>query len=259
MLNIKPIHTELSGAMLVRVYKNRSQLGAAAGREAAAAIRALLASKAQVRIVFAAAPSQNEFLAELAAAPDLDWSRITAFHMDEYIGLPEGSPQSFGTFLREALFDKVRPGTVHYLSPAASPEAECKRYGRLLAEAPIDIVCLGIGENGHLAFNDPPVADFNDPLPVKLVVLDEVCRNQQVHDGCFPSLAEVPQQALTLTIPVLLSAQWLFCMVPGASKRGAVTRTLHESISTACPSTILREHGDCRMFVDTDSFGAVFS
>lgn len=259
MLTIKPIHTELAGTMLVRVYENRAQLGAAAGREAAGAIRALLASKAQVRIIFAAAPSQNEFLAELAAAQDLDWSRITAFHMDEYTGLPADSPQSFGNFLRKALFDKVRPGTVHYLNPAAGSEAECRRYGQLLAEAPIDIVCLGIGENGHLAFNDPPVADFADPLPVKLVVLDDICRRQQVNDGCFRSLKEVPQQALTLTIPVLLSAQWLFCMVPGASKRGAVTRTLHEAVSTACPSTILRGHGDCRMFLDTDSFGAVCS
>lgn len=245
--------------MLVRVYQNRAQLGAAAGLEAAGAIRALLASKAQVRIIFAAAPSQNEFLAELAAAKDLDWSRITAFHMDEYTGLAADSPQSFGAFLRKALFNKVRPGTVHYLNPAAGAEAECRRYGRLLAEAPIDIVCLGIGENGHLAFNDPPVADFADPLPVKLVDLDDICRRQQVNDGCFDSLEEVPQQALTLTIPVLLSAQWLFCMVPGVSKRGAVTRTLHESVSTACPSTILRGHGDCRMFVDTDSFGEVFS
>lgn len=257
MLKVTPIHTEMAGSMLVRVFENRQLLGSAAGREAAAAIRALLASKTFVRIIFAAAPSQNEFLAELAAAKDLDWSRITAFHMDEYLGLPEGSPQSFGSFLREALFDKVKPGRVHYINPAAELEAECERYGRLLAVAPIDIVCLGIGENGHLAFNDPPVADFHDPRLVKAVTLDAACRTQQVNDGCFASLEEVPQQALTLTIPVLLSAKWLFCMVPGPTKRGAVTRTLHESVSTACPSTILRSHGDCRLFVDTDSFGAV--
>lgn len=257
MLKVTPIHTEMAGSMLVRVFENRRMLGEAAGREAAAAIRALLASKTTVRIIFAAAPSQNEFLAELAAAKDLDWSRITAFHMDEYLGLPEGSPQSFGSFLRVALFDKVKPGRVHYINPAADLEAECERYGRLLAEAPIDIVCLGIGENGHLAFNDPPVADFHDPLLVKAVTLDAACRTQQVNDGCFASLEEVPQQALTLTIPVLLSAKWLFCMVPGPTKRGAVTRTLHESVSTDCPSTILRSHGDCRLFVDTDSFGAV--
>jgi glucosamine-6-phosphate deaminase len=257
MLKVKPILTEMADSMLVRVFESRSKLGEAAGLEAAAAIRALLASKAAVRIIFAAAPSQNEFLAALAAAKDLDWSRITAFHMDEYIGLPEGAPQSFGTFLREALFDKVKPGMVHYIHPAGGIEAECERYGRLLAEAPIDIVCLGIGENGHLAFNDPPVADFHDPLPVKAVTLDSDCRNQQVNDGCFASLSEVPQQALTLTIPVLLSAKWLFCMVPGKTKRIAVTRTLHEPVSTACPSTILRSHADCRLFVDTDSFGAV--
>jgi len=251
-----PIHTEMVGLMLVRVYENRQKLGEAAGLEAATAIKALLASKDKVRIIFAAAPSQNEFLETLSAAPDIDWSRITAFHMDEYIGLPEGAPQTFGSYLREHLFNKVQPGIVHYINPAADIESECARYGRLLAEAPIDIVALGIGENGHLAFNDPPVADFEDPLAVKAVTLDAACRMQQVNDGCFPGLEEVPRQALTLTIPVLLSARWLFCMVPGATKRTAVARTLHDPVSTACPATILRGHKDCRLFTDSDSFGA---
>ncbi|MBW4082247.1 glucosamine-6-phosphate deaminase [Paenibacillus sp. S150] len=254
---VTPIHTEMAESMLVRVFANRQMLGEAAAFEAAAAIRALLACKGNVRMIFAAAPSQNEFLAALGAMPDIDWGRITAFHMDEYLGLPSGSPQSFGSFLREALFDKVQPGRVHYINPAAEHAEECERYSRLLAEAPIDIVALGIGENGHLAFNDPPVADFRDPLAVKAVTLDHDCRMQQVNDGCFPSYEAVPQQALTLTIPVLMSATWLFCMVPGPTKRNAVARTLHDPLSTACPSTILRSHSDCRLFVDTDSFGAV--
>jgi glucosamine-6-phosphate deaminase len=251
------IHSELAGSMLVRVYENRQALGTAAGQEAATAIRALLASQPGVRIVFAAAPSQNEFLDTLAEAPAIDWNRITAFHMDEYMGLPAGAPQTFGSYLRERLFDRVQPGRVHYLNPAGGEEAECERYGKLITEAPIDIVCLGIGENGHLAFNDPPVADFKDPLPVKVVTLDTICREQQVNDGCFPSLEAVPLQALTLTIPILLSAKWLFCMVPGVTKQNAVSRTLHEQASTACPSTILRSHPDCRMYTDTESYGAV--
>ena len=241
----------------VRVYATRRELGEAAGLAAAARLKALLAAQPVVRMIFAAAPSQNEFLETLAAADGIDWSRVVAFHMDDYIGLPEDAPQRFSRFLQERLFDRVRPGVVHLIDCSAPIEAECDRYGKLLREAPIDIVCLGIGENGHIAFNDPPVADFDDPATVKPVELDDACRTQQVNDGCFPSFDAVPTHALTLTIPALTNAAHLYCMVPGPTKRDAVKATLEGPISTACPASILRRHPDCTLFVDAASYAGV--
>jgi glucosamine-6-phosphate deaminase len=234
-------------------HADRTQLGAAAGRDAAAVLRSLLASQPAVRAVFAAAPSQNEMLAELRAAPGIDWSRVIAFHMDEYIGLDPAAPQRFGRFLTERLFAVVRPGQVHLIDGLADPATECQRYAAFLTREPIDLVCLGIGENGHLAFNDPPVADFADPHPVKVVALDESCRRQQVNDGCFATFADVPTHALTLTIPTLCSGRHLVCSVPGALKRAAVTETLTGPIRSDCPATILRTHPDCVLHVDRDS------
>lgn len=237
----------------VEVYPDRRAMGAAAAEQAIARIKQLQREKGELRMIFAAAPSQNEFLASLVAAEGIDWSKITAVHMDEYIGLPEGAPQSFSRFLRDKLFDLVRPGTVHLIDGTKSAEEECRRYAALLGEKPIDIVCLGIGENGHIAFNDPPVADFNDPHLVKIVELDLPCRQQQVNDGCFPQLSDVPTHAITLTIPALVSASHLFCMVPGPTKRQAVTETLSGPSGTHCPATVLRTHSDCTLYVDTES------
>lgn len=240
--------------LAVRVYPDRQAMGKAAGEAAGERIVRLQQSQDEVRIVFAAAPSQLECLKTLTQIDGIDWSRVTAFHMDEYIGLPPEAPQRFSHFLKEHLFDVVRPGQVHLIDGSRSPEAECARYAGLLAEAPIDIVCLGIGENGHIAFNDPPVADFEDKALMKPVELEEACRLQQVNDGCFPELAAVPTHALTLTIPALLSARHLFCTVPGLTKREAVRRTLSGPVSTACPASILRTHADCTLYLDTDSF-----
>jgi glucosamine-6-phosphate deaminase len=242
-------------SLKVNVYDDRLALGSAAGAEVAARIKQLLSGKNGIRIIFAAAPSQNELLKYLSEDEAIDWSRITAFHMDEYNGLPINSAQKFSRFLCERLFDQVKPGTVHLIDSSNESEEECRRYGELLRQAPIDIVCLGIGENGHIAFNDPPVADFNDPQVIKVVELDDACRQQQVNDGCFPSFEDVPTHALTLTIPVLLSGSHLFCVVPGSTKRKALERTLNGSISTECPSTILRKHPDCTLFADRDSYG----
>jgi glucosamine-6-phosphate deaminase len=240
----------------VKVYADRRQLGQAAGLDIASRIRQLQAIRPNLRMIFAAAPSQNETLANLARQPGIDWPRITAFHMDEYLGLPQGAPQKFSHYLRTHLFDLVKPGTVHLIDSSTPPDAECRRYADLLCQAPIDIVCLGIGENGHIAFNDPPVADFNDPQIAKVVPLDDTCRQQQVNDGCFPTFAAVPTHALTLTIPAITSGAHLFCMVPGTTKRRAVQRTLSGPISIECPSTILRQHADCTLYVDRDSFGS---
>jgi len=237
-------------------HPDRGTLGAVAGRGVADTLRRLLAAQPEVRMIFAAAPSQRETLAELVRADGIDWSRVTAFHMDEYIGLSDGAPQRFGRFLEEHLFAAVRPGRVHLIDGAADPAAECRRYAPLLAAAPIDVVCLGIGENGHIAFNDPPVADFHDPLPMKVVTLDADCRRQQVNDGCFPTLAAVPARALTLTIPTLMAGRHLCCAVPGPTKRAAVARLLSGTIATDCPATILRTHPDCTLHVDRDSLPA---
>lgn len=248
-----PERSWTAGRLRVRQYASRDEMGKAAASEAAEAIRQKLNTQEAVRIVFAAAPSQNEFLDALVREEGIDWGRITAFHMDEYIGLSPDAPQRFSHFLTTRLFSRVRPGRVHLLNGAAEAAQECARYAALLREAPLDIVCLGIGENGHIAFNDPPVADFNDPELVKQVKLDDWCREQQVHDGCFAKFEDVPEYAMTLTVPALMSAERLFCIVPGAAKRRAVQGTLEGPITTACPASILRTHADCRMYLDRDS------
>jgi glucosamine-6-phosphate deaminase len=251
---IQPLQTKTVDRLHVRIYENRAELGKAAGSHVADKMKELLHSSGRIRMVFAAAPSQNEFLQTLKSTEGIDWSRVTVFHMDEYIGLAREAPQRFGTFLCERLFDEVKPGKVHLIDSSGDIDEECRRYAGLLGEAPIDIVCLGIGENGHIAFNDPPVADFNEKSLVKSVELDQPCRQQQVNDGCFASLQDVPTQALTLTIPALFSGAHLYCIVPGKTKTAAVHRTLNGSVSTECPSTILRQHPDCTLYLDTDSY-----
>ena len=253
-----PVRTLSVDRLVVRVYSDRAALGEAAAADAAEAIRAALAARGRVRVAFAAAPSQEEFLAALAETPGLDWSRVTAFQLDEYVGLPEEAPQRFGRFLRTRLFDRVGPGEVHLIGApvdADGADEACRRYAALVDAAPLDLVCLGIGENGHLAFNDPPVADFEDPERVKLVELDESCRRQQVNDGCFPSLDRVPTHAITLTIPTLLSGRRLVCVVPGPNKRDAVRRALAGPIATSCPASVLHTHPACTLYLDRASFG----
>jgi glucosamine-6-phosphate deaminase len=238
----------------VKLFLSRREMGKAAGQSVAEKIREILKVRKALSIVFASAPSQNEFLEELSQSPGIDWRSVTAFHLDEYVGLSSEAPESFSHFLRVKLFEKVRPGNVYYLNGMAGDiEAECKRYAGLLKDHPLDVACIGIGENGHLAFNDPPFADFQDPLIVKIVELDLVSRQQQVHDGCFKSLQEVPQKAITLTIPAILSAKFIYCMVPAHSKAEAVKRTLQDSVSTDCPATILRKHENAILFLDRDS------
>ena len=197
---------------------------------------------------------QNEFLEALCAAPDIDWKRVTAFHMDEYVGLDAAAPQGFGNFLRARVFDRLPFGQVCYLNGNAPDiEAECSRYAGLLAQAPIDIVFMGIGENGHIAFNDPPVAEFDDPAAVKVVALDEVCRNQQVHDGCFADIGQVPTHALTLTVPTLAGAKHHLCIVPAPTKAKAVRDTLEGPVSTACPASILRTCPGAVLYLERES------
>ncbi|MEK3835891.1 MULTISPECIES: glucosamine-6-phosphate deaminase [unclassified Paenibacillus] len=254
---LTPAAEHLVERMRVLVYNERSQMGAAAAGAVGQCIRDLLGkSQSPIRIVFAAAPSQNELYEGLVREQGIDWSRVHAFHMDEYIGLPEKAHQRFGNYLQERLFSRVNPGRIELLGRTGNIEGECRRYAELLNEAPIDIVCLGIGENGHIAFNDPPVADFADPLLVKAVELDEACRTQQVNDGCFATLDDVPTHALTLTVPALMAGYHLFAIVPGKAKRAALQAALHGPLSTACPASLLRTHPAITLFTDRDAFGS---
>ena len=232
----------MAGKLPVRIYDTRRNMGEAAAADVAACIRELLADKQEIYMIFAAAPSQNEFLAVLAATPGIEWNRIHALHMDEYVGLPADAPQGFGNFLRAAIFGQVPFASVDYIGTESDPDETCRRYAALLQGIQVDIVCMGIGENGHIAFNDPPVADFNDPLTIKKVALDETCRLQQVHDGCFARIEEVPRYAVTLTVPTMFRARYIFCIVPAPTKANAVRATVCGPISGQCPASILRTH-----------------
>ena len=195
-----------------------------------------------------------QFLDALTALSGLNWSAITVFHMDEYLGISDAHPASFRRFLRERVQERVHPRAVQYLQgEALEPLQECERYGGLLRAQPIDLCCLGIGENGHIAFNDPAVADFDDPWTVKLVKLDELCRRQQVGEGAFPTMAAVPEYAYTLTIPALCGARKLICVVPEKRKAAAVKAALQGPLSAACPSSILRRQAHATLFLDSDS------
>jgi glucosamine-6-phosphate deaminase len=224
---------------------------------AATEIRRLLREQQAVNVIFAAAASQNEFL-EALALEELPWQRVNAFHMDEYIGMPKEAPQQFGQWLKKRIFDKLPFGNIFYLDgQAQDTEAECRRYSDLLLRHPVDITCMGIGENTHLAFNDPHTADFGDKALVKVVDLDEASKAQQVAEDCFTDLSRVPSFALTLTIPALLKARTVLSMVPGSRKAQAVYHTLTGAIEPRYPSTILREHPNAYLFLDIESAAGV--
>ena len=239
--------------LTVKIYDTRAEMGATAGKEISDCIKTLLVEKEELNMIFAAAPSQNEVLEYLANDNTIPWEKINAFHMDEYVGIDKTAPQGFAMFLRNALFDKVPFKTVNTLDSTADPDKEAMRYSTLLKNNPVDIVCMGIGENGHIAFNDPHVADFNDENLVKKVDLDDVCRMQQVHDGCFATLDDVPKYALTLTVPALAAGKYQFCVVPAATKANAVKNTVYGDINEKCPATILRTLDNAILYCDNDS------
>lgn len=253
---MKPIHHFQKDSLTVGIYESRAAMGAAAAQDGAQLLRTILQQQQGARVVFAAAPSQTEMLDSLVHASGVDWNRITAFHLDEYIGLDGAAPQGFGNFLRRRIFDHLPLGRINFLDGGApSREEECARYAALLNEAPIDLVFLGIGENGHIAFNDPPVADFSDPHLVKVVELDSICRNQQVNDGCFAHLDHVPTHALTLTVPALAAARHHIIVVPAASKAAAVRAAVEGPIEASCPASILRTCPGAVLYLEPDSAG----
>lgn len=243
-----------SDRLHVTVCDSRDDMGRHAAGEAAACIRDLLMKKNEINVIFAAAPSQNDTLFYLVREEGIDWRRVNAFHMDEYTDLAENAPQTFNAYLDAHIFTRVRFKSINRMMGWAKDiSAECDRYSELLRNNPADVVMLGIGENGHIAFNDPWVADFNDPALVKCVPLDEVCRQQQVNDGCFEKIDDVPAHALSLTIPALINAGHMFCTVPCATKRNAVNGTVRGDISEKIPATVMRRHPDAHMYCDAES------
>ncbi len=240
--------------LTVEVYENRTLMGEAAARDIKACFKKLLSEKEEINVIFAAAPSQNDVLKALVEDKEIEWNRVNAYHMDEYIGLDKDAPQGFGNFLKAHIFGLVPFKSVNYIDiTTTDPEKEANRYGKILEENPTDVVIMGIGENGHIAFNDPPVADFKDSKVVKPVKLDEVCRQQQVNDGCFESIDKVPTHAMTLTVPTLVKAPNLFCIVPAPTKANAVYETLYGTIDEHCPASILRLQENAKLYLDDKS------
>lgn len=245
--------------LTVKICDSRAELGKVAAADISACFKKLLAEKERINVIFAAAPSQSETLSALVADQSVEWNRINAYHMDEYVGLDENAPQLFGNFLKRALFSRVSFASVNYIDGTAQDtEREIARYSRLIRSNPPDAVVLGIGENGHIAFNNPPEARFDDEAIMKKVRLDEISRNQQVNDGCFEKIGDVPYYALTLTIPALVSAAHLFCAVPARTKARAVKDTLLGPVDERCPASILRRQEDATLYLDRDSSAMLY-
>ena len=241
-------------SLSVRIHKDTMALAEAVSAEVQSYLQEVLARKGSASVMLATGTSQIEFLSRLVERGGIDWSRVTLFHMDEYLGIDSAHPASFRRYLRERVEELLHPWVFHYLEgDSPLPLAECERYSRLLQENPIDLCCLGIGENGHLAFNDPPVADFNDPYWVKVVKLDKACKQQQVSEGHFPDLESVPPYAMTVTIPGLCAAKRMICIAPETRKAEAVRDALQGPVSTACPASILRNQGHASLELDPAS------
>jgi glucosamine-6-phosphate deaminase len=241
-------------ALTVHVAFDADEMARDAAIDAAAWLRAVIDERGEANVMLATGNSQLMFLAKLVQMPDVAWDRVRAFHMDEYVGLAPSHSASFQRYMRERVAAHLPVMEFHYLgADAPDPEAEAARYEALLRAHPLDLCCAGIGENGHLAFNDPPVADFDDPRDVKVVPLDEASRRQQVGEGHFATIDEVPTHAITVTIPALLRAHRVLVIVPEARKARAVRAALYGEISTACPASILRRRSNATLYLDLES------
>ncbi len=238
--------------MKLRLFPDKRALGAAAAQQAAAAIKAVLAQKGTCRLIAATGASQFEFLEALTALSGIDWPKVEMFHLDEYVGVAESHPASFRKYLKERLIAKTGLQRVHLLNGETDPEKTCREVGALLSAAPVDIAFAGIGENGHLAFNDPP-ADFNTEKPYLVVNLDEACRRQQLGEGWFKTLDDVPKQAISMSVRQLLKAKTIIVPVPDGRKANAVQRCVEGPISPDAPSSILRQHPGTTVYLDLNS------
>ena len=239
--------------MRVEIYESKREMAAAAAEHAAGIVRAVIAERGEACVVAATGASQFEFLGELTAQPDLDWRRVVFFHLDEYVGLPETHPASFRKYLRERIVERVRPGAFHFIDgEAPDPHAECRRLGRLISARTVAAAFVGIGENGHLAFNDPP-ADFETEEPYLVVELDEACRRQQVGEGWFADPDEVPRRAISMSIREILRARNVICVVPDRRKARAVRDCLELEVSPLRPASALRHHAGATVYLDAES------
>jgi glucosamine-6-phosphate deaminase len=251
---MRPSKTFSVDALSVRVYDSEIELAEGAAQMGQEYLQAILAEKATAAAILATGNSQIQFLEALTILGGVDWSRLSLFHLDEYLGIEADSPASFRYYLRERVEKQVKPAQFHYIQgDALEPLAECDRYTKLLIAQPIELCLLGVGQNGHLAFNEPEVANFHDSHRVKLVKLARQTRIAQVHQGYFPHLEAVPQYAFTLTIPMLASAQKLICLAPGLGKAPIIKKMLTEAISPACPASVLRQYANATLFLDKHS------
>ncbi len=249
-----PVKTFQVDALSVNVYKSEAEMALSSAQFTKNYLQDILTQQGTAAIILATGNSQIKFLEALIACGGVDWSRITLFHLDEYLGIDTDHSASFRRYLRERVEKRVNPAVFHYIEgDALQPLDECKRYTRLLQAQPIDLCCLGVGENGHLAFNEPSVTSFNDPCSVKLVKLESATRQQQVNEGHFPVLEAVPQYAFTLTIPMLCSAKKILCLAPKKRKAKVVCEMLRGPISTAIPASLLRTQAHATLFLNTDS------
>jgi len=238
--------------MIIKIFKDKPSLASAAAAEAATLIQKAISGKGAARIIAATGASQFEFLEALTAIPDIDWKRVQMFHLDEYIGLPISHPASFRNYLLTRLINKTGITRYHLLDGETDPVSVVREVGEALASAPVDVAFVGIGENGHLAFNDPP-ADFNIEEPYLIVELDEACRRQQLGEGWFASLADVPKKAISMSVRQILKAQEIIAIVPDKRKAAAVAACFEGEISPMAPSSILRTHARTTIYLDEDS------
>jgi glucosamine-6-phosphate deaminase len=245
-----PVKSFKKDKLQVRIFNDKAEMGEASADFVSRHLLAAIEKNGSANMILATGTSQFPFL-EVLKKKHVDWKKITVFHLDEYIGLSDQHPASFRKYLKERILDEVKPHKIWFLN-GDSPDikAEISNYERLLKDNNIDIACIGIGENGHIAFNDPPVADFNDPHLVKVVQLDEACRKQQLGEGWFPTFADVPRETLSLTIPAIMKSKAISCVVPDERKSTAVYNTLYGEISTLCPATVLRRHREAVLFLD---------
>ena len=239
--------------MKIHVDSTAEQMGNRAAQETARRIRAAVQANGVCRILLSTGASQFEMLDALTKMEDIPWNQVVMFHLDEYVGMPMTHPASFRKYLKERFIDKVHPGAYFFVNGEGDIQKNIETLTQEIRKAPIDVALVGIGENGHIAFNDPAEADFNDPRWVKPVHLDEKCRQQQVNDGCFATIDDVPKTAMTVTIPGLLRAKAMFCVVPTRRKAEAVRRMLTEPVSEKCPASILRTKNAVKFYTDSDA------
>jgi glucosamine-6-phosphate deaminase len=250
----KPLREFTVDALPVKVFPDRPTLAQHAANEVHAFLRQTIASQGSAAAILATGNSQIEFLQKLVAMPGIDWKKVTLFHMDEYLGIARDHKASFRLYLRERVESLVNPGAFHYIEgDAPLPLDEIERYTNLLNAQPIDLCCMGVGENGHIAFNDPPVANFRDKHLLKLVQLDDACKMQQVREGHFPSLEAVNPYAYTLTIPALFKARKVICIAPETRKAAAIKEALKGDVTTKCPASALRTQSHAVLLLDKDS------